>query len=96
MHAPVTHPTLQPLLTVSIVFLFISFIYFRLYVFVSFFSPTFAAFNVATRPFRRNARIIFPCAHAIFLFYFCKLISSNEFLNLLLQIGDEIAAAKLM
>lgn len=35
VHAPVTHPTLQPLLTVSIVFLFIS-IYFRFFLFAYF------------------------------------------------------------
>lgn len=69
VHAPVTHPTFQPLLTVSIVFLFISLFSFL------FFSPTFVAFSVATRPLRRNAHIIFPCAHAIFLFFFCKFIS---------------------
>lgn len=36
MHAPVTHPTLQPPLTVSIIFLFISVIYFRFFLSFSF------------------------------------------------------------
>lgn len=60
VHAPVTHPTLQPLHGKHCFFIYFnifSFLYFRLF---------FVAFSVVTRSLRRNARIIFPCAHATF------------------------------
>lgn len=47
------------------------FIYFNIFSLLSF----RLLLLLATRPLRRDARIIFPCAHAIFLFFFCKFIS---------------------
>lgn len=74
VHAPVTHPTLQPSLTVSIIFLFIS-IYFRF--FLSFSLRLFfcCIFSVAYSPtfIHRDARIISPCAHARFYFSFWQI-----------------------